>query len=148
MMPLWTPLADPDQPDPADLTYFQHFTATNLPDVEDPLDAAAQNLVAISAAADAEALVMDALGSDLTSAFDQLSSFAAEEDANTFVDEITAAAAGDAAIADMLRQLAPDQTGASPTPPADGGTPVNNPPPGYGTGGGGGGGVHIYAPPF
>jgi hypothetical protein len=105
MLPIYSPLVDPTPPDPADLTDFQNWTAANLPDIESSMDAARNDLVDTWAGIAAAEVVMDAMGTDLASAFDTLSSYAAEEDADTFADELAAAAAGDAALADMLNNL-------------------------------------------
>lgn len=106
MLPIYAPLPDPDQPDPADQTQFQDFTTANLPDVEDPLAAAAITLLDVEQSMGAWEILFEATGYDLADAFAELDSYAAEEDADTMADEILAAAAEDAALANLLIDLA------------------------------------------
>lgn len=150
MVPIYPPLADPAAPDPADLTDFQVWTAANLPDIETSLDAAGNSLVSTSGAMDVDAALLDSMGLDLAIAFDELASYALEEDADDFVPELEAAGIQDAAINQAAVDLA-TQSGLveivsspepqNPAPPPATGTPVSVPP----------GGPHtpiVYAPPF
>lgn len=105
MLPIYTPLPDPAAPDPADLTDFQTWCAANLPDLESALDAAGNELVSTGAGMNAAAAVMDAMGTDLATAFDTLASYATEEDADTFQLELAAAAAQDAALAALANDV-------------------------------------------
>lgn len=105
MLPIYTPLPDPAGPDPADLTDFQTWCAANLPDIESSMDAARNDLVDTWAGIAAAEIVMDAMGTDLATAFDTLASYANEEDADTFELELAAAAAQDAALAALANDV-------------------------------------------
>lgn len=96
--PIFDPIPEPAAPEPAGYTEMQTLAADLLPADESALDQAGLDLTAISAAANDGESGMNALGLDLAAGSEEMVAMQAEAEADTLIDELSAAGEQDAAL--------------------------------------------------